>query len=146
MCFPVSRCWLSGISFYVAFLLPVCLVLIFNVVVFVAVTWKLCKLRKSKISQSDRFDVAAQMRASVSITFLLGLTWVLGIFAIGEASLTFNYLFAIFNSLQGFSVFVFQCLLQPEMRRRWVAACCPYCAPEAPDSRDSKSGKSLRKE
>ena len=135
------RCWLSGVPFYVAFLLPVCLILIFNVVVFVAVTWKLCRLRKSKISTSDRFDLGAQLRATVSVTVLLGLTWLLAFFAIGEASLTFSYLFAAFNSLQGFAVFVFQCLLQPEMRRRWVLACCPYCAPETGESRDSKSGE-----
>ncbi|XP_022094807.1 adhesion G-protein coupled receptor G2-like isoform X2 [Acanthaster planci] len=139
-------CWLSGIPFYVAYLLPVCLILLFNVVVFVAVTWKLCQLRKSKISTSDRFDVAAQLRATVSVTILLGLTWLLGFFAIGDASLTFSYLFAAFNSLQGFAVFVFQCLLQPEMRQRWVLACCPYCAPETGDFRDSKSGVYSRSE
>ncbi|XP_038058916.1 adhesion G-protein coupled receptor G2-like isoform X5 [Patiria miniata] len=130
-------CWLSGLSFYISFLLPVCLVLVFNIVVFVAVTWKLCRLRRSKISTSDRFNVAAQLRATVSVTILLGLTWILGFFAIGAASLTFSYLFAAFNSLQGFAVFVFQCLLQREMRQRWVQACCPNCAPE---TGDTKSG------
>ncbi|XP_071800900.1 adhesion G-protein coupled receptor G6-like isoform X2 [Asterias amurensis] len=137
-------CWLSGISFYVAFLVPICLVLIFNTFVFVTVTWKLCHLRKSKISQSNRFDLGAQLRASASITFLLGLTWVLGFFAIGEASLTFNYLFATFNSLQGFSVFVFQCLLQPDIRKRWVMVCCPSCSSEPYDSKSGAFSTSTR--
>ncbi|XP_033635708.1 adhesion G-protein coupled receptor G2-like isoform X2 [Asterias rubens] len=137
-------CWLSGIPFYVAFLVPICLVLIFNTFVFVTVTWKLCHLRKSKISQSNRFDLGAQLRASASITFLLGLTWVLGFFAIGEASLTFNYLFATFNSLQGFSVFVFQCLLQPDIRKRWVMVCCPSCSSEPYDSKSGAFSTSTR--
>ena len=138
------RCWLTGISFYVAFLVPVGLVLLFNCVVFAAVTWKLCALRKRKISNSDHFDLGAQLRATVSITVLLGLTWVLAIFAIGRASLTFMYLFAAFNSLQGFCVFVFQCLLQPEMRKRWLVACCPHCLPQPADSKSGELRDEVR--
>ncbi|XP_038059535.1 adhesion G-protein coupled receptor G4-like [Patiria miniata] len=114
-------CWLARIPFLASFLAPVCAVLLFNMVVFVAVTWQLCKMRRRNISQSRRkFDLAAQFKASASITFLFGLTWAFALFGIGEARLAFSYLFAIFNSAQGFNIFVFQCLLKPSIRKRWL--------------------------
>ncbi|XP_022094855.1 adhesion G-protein coupled receptor G2-like isoform X3 [Acanthaster planci] len=114
-------CWLARIPFLASFLAPVCTVLLFNLVVFVAVTWQLCKMRRRNISQSRRrFDLAAQFKASASITFLFGLTWSFALFGIGEANLAFSYLFAIFNSAQGFNIFVLQCLLKPTIRQRWM--------------------------
>ena len=72
-----------------------------------------------------------------SITFLLGLTWTLAIFAVGNADLTFSYLFAIVNSLQGFSLFFFQCVLNEDIRKRWYRVCCPKCAPPEDDGNSS---------
>ena len=50
---------------------------------------------------------------------LLGLTWLFGAMAIGGARLVFQYLFCIFNSLQGFAIFWFHCLRQEEVRQCW---------------------------
>ncbi|XP_070567270.1 adhesion G-protein coupled receptor G2-like [Ptychodera flava] len=55
---------------------------------------------------------------------LLGLTWAFAIFAVGEASLLFNYLFAIFNSLQGLFIFVFHCAMKKEVRKGWKKKFC----------------------
>ncbi|XP_072019677.1 uncharacterized protein [Amphiura filiformis] len=137
-------CWLSTIPFYAAFLAPVCLILLFNSIVFIMVTKQLCDMRKRKITKSDSFDLAAQLRASFSITFLLGLTWILAIFAVGSADLTFSYLFAIFNSLQGFSLFFFQCVLNPDIRKRWFRVCCPKCAPPEDDPYPSNDATTRR--
>ena len=45
---------------------------------------------------------------------LLGLTWLFGIIAIGDAKLAFQYLFCIFNTLQGLFVFILFCILPTE--------------------------------
>ena len=38
--------------------------------------------------------------ASIAVLPILGITWVLGLFAVNENTLLFAYLFTIFNSLQ----------------------------------------------
>jgi len=40
------------------------------------------------------------VKASVILLPLLGLTWVLGLFAVNQNTLVFAWLFTIFNSLQ----------------------------------------------
>ncbi|XP_041463108.1 adhesion G-protein coupled receptor G6-like isoform X2 [Lytechinus variegatus] len=123
-------CWLrvGGIPFYAAFIAPSLAVILFNFIIFFLVTHQLCSLRRRSVSaSSEQFDVSAQLRASLSITVLLGLTWGLGIFMIGGASLVFSYLFAIFNSFQGFCIFVFHCLLKEEVRLGWRKVFCPQC-------------------
>jgi len=51
---------------------------------------------------------------------LLGVTWVFGPLAVGEARLVFQYIFCIANSLQGFLIFVVRCVHYPEARMAWL--------------------------
>ncbi|KAG7278025.1 hypothetical protein CRUP_006190 [Coryphaenoides rupestris] len=46
---------------------------------------------------------------------ILGISWIFGVLAVNTHSLPFLYIFAVFNSLQGFFVFLFHCLLNSEM-------------------------------
>jgi hypothetical protein len=57
---------------------------------------------------------------ALAIVVLLGLTWCFGTLAIGSARLIFQYLFCVFNSLQGFAIFWFHCIRQPEVRQCWA--------------------------
>jgi hypothetical protein len=50
---------------------------------------------------------------------LLGVTWILGAFAIGPVRLPFMYAFCALNSLQGFIIFLVRCLCYDEARRAW---------------------------
>ena len=59
-----------------------------------------------------------QARQALAIMVLLGLTWLFGILAIGDAKLAFQYLFCIFNTLQGLFVFILFCILPTETRRQ----------------------------
>ena len=61
-----------------------------------------------------------QVKVALAITVLLGLTWFFGTIAIGSSRLAFQYLFCIFNSLQGFAIFWFHCVRQPEVRQCWA--------------------------
>lgn len=56
---------------------------------------------------------------ALAILCLLGLTWLFGAFAISDARIVFEYLFCIFNSLQGFFIFFFHCVRIPEVRKQW---------------------------
>lgn len=54
-----------------------------------------------------------------AILCLLGVTWLFGALAISDARVVFEYLFCIFNSLQGFFIFFFHCVRIPEVRKQW---------------------------
>lgn len=62
---------------------------------------------------------AKRLRIIVSCSSLMGVTWVLGVFAIGELTFTFQLLFTIFNSLQGFFIFIFYCALNKDAVNEW---------------------------
>ena len=56
------------------------------------------------------------IKSTVVLFPLLGVTWLFGILALDSKTIAFQYLFAIFNSLQGFFIFIFHCLLNSEVR------------------------------
>lgn len=110
--------------YYIGFLGPCCLILIFNSVVFILVSRVILKPRvkglQGKFSQEPPKVSAAQVRGAISVMVLLGITWVFGAFAAGEARLAFSYVFCIANSLQGFLIFFFRVALYPEARLAWM--------------------------
>jgi G protein-coupled receptor 133 len=57
------------------------------------------------------------LKATAVLLPILGLTWGIGVFAIDTLSLTLAYAFTILNSLQGFFVFVFHCLLNKKIQK-----------------------------
>lgn len=54
---------------------------------------------------------------------LFGLAWVFGAFTIKGASSTFQFIFVILNSLQGFYIFMFFVIFAKETRDLWLQAC-----------------------
>lgn len=60
-----------------------------------------------------------QIRGVLTVSALLGISWLFGIFAIGKAKVVFQYAFVITNSLQGFCIFVFRCLSHSEAKAAW---------------------------
>ncbi|XP_070568344.1 adhesion G-protein coupled receptor G6-like isoform X2 [Ptychodera flava] len=129
-------CWLSRYPFYFGFLIPVGIILIFNFVVYFLVLHQICGLNSRKLTTSQRYTTVAQVRAAMCVMVLLGLTWAMAVFAINEVSLVVNYLFAIFNSLQGLFIFIFHCLLKTDIRKQWRKT---FCCTEAYHSSGSSS-------
>ena len=105
-----------GYSFYFALLLPVALILLVNFVVLVMV---MKSLTKKNNASSQRQAGKVQARIAFACATLLGITWVLGLLAIGEITYTFQLLFTIFNSLQGFFIFVFYTLMNKDVSKEW---------------------------
>lgn len=56
------------------------------------------------------------LRGVCGLLPILGLTWVFGIFSVNKDLIIFQYLFAVFNSLQGLFIFLFYVALNPQMR------------------------------
>ncbi|KAJ8396518.1 hypothetical protein AAFF_G00018240 [Aldrovandia affinis] len=117
-------CWLQDdVVFYVSVVAYIILVLLCNVAVFMVVLVQIRRVRANKPG-GGRSGLLHDLRGVASLTFLLGLTWMLIFFAWGPARLTLVYLFSILNSLQGFFIFVFHCLMKENVRKQWRAHLC----------------------
>ncbi|KAJ8266993.1 hypothetical protein GJAV_G00136990 [Gymnothorax javanicus] len=98
-------CWLANdVAFYLAVVTYFCLVFLVNLTIMCAV-W------------------LGSPSSSGSHGALLFFAW-------GPVNLAFMYLFAIFNSLQGFFIFIFHCAIKENVRRQWrVYLCCGKLRP-----------------
>ncbi|KAI8791664.1 EGF, latrophilin and seven transmembrane domain-containing protein 1, partial [Biomphalaria glabrata] len=109
-------CWLSTSSGLIwAFVGPVLLIFLANLIILIIVlrTMQTSRIIKDK-SVPDR--VKSAIRSICILSPILGLAWIFGVLSVNEASQVFTYLFAIFNSLQGLFIFIFQCLLQHQVK------------------------------
>ncbi|XP_030251405.1 adhesion G-protein coupled receptor G4 isoform X2 [Sparus aurata] len=124
-------CWLQNdIYFYVTVVAFVLLILLCNISVFIVVLVQIRQMRVNKRSANSRSSLH-DLRAVASLTVLLGLTWALAFFSFGPARLALLYLFSIFNSLQGFFVFLFHCLMKENVRKQWrLHLCCGRFRPK----------------
>ncbi|XP_042188664.1 adhesion G-protein coupled receptor G6 [Callorhinchus milii] len=118
-------CWIDHpIVFYVTCMCYFVVLFLMNVAMFVVVLIQICGRNGKKSNRSLREEILRNLRSVVSLTFLLGLTWGFAFFAWGPVNLAFMYLFAIFNSLQGFFVFVFHCALKENVQKQWRRYLC----------------------
>ena len=74
--------------------------------------------------QANRKTVVRLTISTMGVMALFGLTWTFGILTVREISTAFQFLFAIFNSLQGFFIFLFFCVFGKEGRDLWLQVLC----------------------
>ncbi|XP_062597425.1 adhesion G-protein coupled receptor G2-like isoform X2 [Saccostrea cucullata] len=129
-------CWLNPIPFYAAFLAPVAIIMIINFIVFAMVLRQLLGAATKNLNKTDSTKTSSRLRGAVTLVIMLGLTWVFAILAIDGGAPVFQYLFTIFNSLQGLFIFVFHCLLKTDAQKAWKRACCA-----GDKDKDSKTSK-----
>jgi len=114
-------CMVHGDTFKYGLFTPICLMIMFNLVIFIKVVIALRKQNIQSQKFSHSFELKRQVRIAMSCCFLLGLTWIFGVLAISDARLPFQYLFCIFNSLQGLFLFYFNVFRQTRIRDAWKA-------------------------
>lgn len=102
--------------FIVAFVAPVTIILVGNIVASFLIIRSLYS-SGNRMSSTRKISGYQEVKRGIVIMVLLGLTWIFGILAIGEAKLTFQWLFCIFNTLQGFFVFLFCCVSHTGIRK-----------------------------
>ncbi|XP_052376847.1 mucin-5AC-like isoform X36 [Oncorhynchus keta] len=118
-------CWLkNNIAFYVSVVAYFCVIFLLNLSMFVMVMVQLCRIKSQNPHNMRHRNGLQDLRSVVGITLLLGLTWGFAFFAWGPVNLAFMYLFAIFNSFQGFFIFVFHCAVKENVRRQWRTYLC----------------------
>ena len=110
-------------AFYFTQLLILALVVVFNTVIYGLVMHRLtCGRKTTSLGRNKRKkETMKRVHNTIAITFLLGLTWVFGLLSLihEDSSLGFEYLFGIFNSLQGVLIFVMFCVRQEEVVAIW---------------------------
>ncbi|MGH0138130.1 UNVERIFIED_CONTAM: hypothetical protein FKN15_016511 [Acipenser sinensis] len=119
-------CWInSNIAFYVSVVGYFSVIFLLNMGMFIVVLVQLCRIKNQKHHTSQRGSSFRDIKSVAGLTFLLGITWGFAFFAWGDVQLAFMYLFAIFNTLQGFFIFVFHCAAKENVRKQWrMYLCC----------------------
>ncbi|XP_029653987.1 adhesion G-protein coupled receptor G2-like [Octopus sinensis] len=107
-------CWLSKVSFYVAFLAPVVAILLFNfIVIFLAI----CRRSSKKSDEQSEHEIKKMRVFGIfSVTILFVLSWVIAFIAEEEGVGVFHILFIIFNILLGMFIFIFYCIYKKDAR------------------------------
>uniref|UniRef100_F7INW5 EGF-like module receptor 1 n=1 Tax=Callithrix jacchus TaxID=9483 RepID=F7INW5_CALJA len=120
-----NRCWLNTEAGFIwSFLGPVCTVIMINSIL---LTWTLWILRQRLSSVNAEVSTLKETRLltfkAFAQLFILGCSWVLGIFQFGPVAGVMAYLFTIINSLQGAFIFLIHCLLNHQVReeyKKWI--------------------------
>ncbi|KAF1521886.1 Adhesion G-protein coupled receptor D1, partial [Eudyptula minor] len=113
-----GNCWLSLENGAIwAFVAPALFVILVNIGILIAVTRVISRISADNYKvhgDANAFKLTA--KAVAVLLPILGSSWIFGILAVNAHALVFQYIFAIFNSLQGFFMFLFHCLLNSEVR------------------------------
>ena len=102
----LGSCWINHLeSAIVAFVVPLVVSLVFNMVLFVIVTVFLIVAYRShaKVNKNQNLPF---FRVNVAVFSVTGLTWVFGFIAILAGTSWAWYPFIVFNSTQGFVIFI----------------------------------------
>ena len=105
-------CLVRGHAFYYGVLTPIVLILMFNMVVVI------CCIRSLWLPTmaAKKTSLWKQCRITMTMSMLLGGTWLFAFFAVGKATVPFQIVFTIMTTLQGFFIFVLFVLLKKEVR------------------------------
>ena len=131
-------CFISDVGvFFGAFLVPIILIMIFNVCIFISSSYVVIKLKvdqhkrnqplsnTKKVLMSSK-DACKLLSLLAGFMFLLGLSWFILMFTVIGAdtniytAFAIQWLFVFFNSLQGFFLFVFFVALNRDARKLWL--------------------------
>ena len=153
-------CFLSHIAaFWASFLGPLLLIMLFNIVIFICVIVVLIRHLRSRNLKSEAgikdksVDKKSIIRLLISIggvMFLFGLTWLFAILTFQSPQgvrETFQILFTVFNSLQGFFIFLFICVISSDARDEWkrVFSCAKFRAARGKQTSSMQGTKLIHK-
>ena len=74
---------------------------------------------KNSLNKTQEKDLTKSVRIAFASNVLLGTTWIFGLLAVGDLRDVFQWLFTIFNSLQGLFIFIFFAVRNVDVRKKW---------------------------
>ncbi|XP_077977789.1 adhesion G-protein coupled receptor D1-like [Glandiceps talaboti] len=100
-----ESCWLSAENGLIwVFAATVIIVVTVNFIVLFLVVRIVYKA--SKLNKVSADSIRASLKSALLLLPLLGVTWIIGFFAVNNDTIVFTYIFTTLNSLQGFFLFL----------------------------------------
>ncbi|XP_038640960.1 adhesion G protein-coupled receptor E3-like isoform X1 [Scyliorhinus canicula] len=121
-----KHCWLQlHRRFIWSFLGPVCVIIGINTFLFLITLWTLRNtVSKRDVAVSKLKDTRMLAFKAISQVFVLGCSWIFGLFHFKEETVVMAYLFTIINSFQGTFIFIILCVLNAKVRaqcQKWFS-------------------------
>eukprot|EP00057_Strongylocentrotus_purpuratus_P008514 XP_011662988.1 PREDICTED: G-protein coupled receptor 126-like [Strongylocentrotus purpuratus] len=112
-------------------LVPLAILILYDALIFALVMRRLTrKVAGKQITKPKYIERLRRLHNAMALIVLMGLTWGVGyLTSIQVASLAFQIIFIILNSLQGVYLFLFYCLRNPIARTHWRNLLCPRRMP-----------------
>ncbi|KAK2566272.1 Adhesion G protein-coupled receptor L2, partial [Acropora cervicornis] len=126
--YAADNCWLSlenGLIYW-AFVAPTGTVVFVNSILFVFLLQRISRVSKFRDRMTRTQHVRAWLRRSSVLLPVLGITWSFGFLTFISSTTVFHYLFTVFNTLQGFIIFVNFCVIDTEMRKALIRELCKW--------------------
>lgn len=120
-------CYPSGYALYFAVMTPISLITFANFVIFFLVIKSLATESDLVRRNRDKSMTMSQLRLSIFLFFLLGLTWIFAFLSTATTGLVFTYLFCVTATLQGFILFFYFIVMDPIVRRLWIGLFSKMC-------------------
>ena len=116
----VLMCWISPVGFRYALLPHLTIIMTVNLVLFIIIIVSVVYKRPTLNSNMPAEKIRKQeITMSICVFSLLGFTWIFGLLSIFDPSLFFSYLFCIFNTLQGFFIFILHITRDRNIRKKF---------------------------
>ncbi|KAI9565575.1 hypothetical protein GHT06_009367 [Daphnia sinensis] len=113
-----TYCWLSYENGSIwAFAGPVAAILLMNLAFLTIALSVSFKSRRNFDEKKEKKHNFRWIFGTISLTFILGITWFFGFLFFGQGSMIFAYIFTILNSLQGLFIFITFCVLNSKVRK-----------------------------
>ncbi|XP_041861341.1 adhesion G protein-coupled receptor E1-like [Melanotaenia boesemani] len=123
-------CWLNLESIW-SFFGPACVIIFVNIFFFLITVWKLAQKFSSLNPDLDSLQkIKAFTITAVAQLCILGTMWIFGCFQFEKGTIVMSYLFTIFGSLQGVTLFVMHCLFSKQVREEYERILSRICAPQ----------------
>lgn len=107
---------MTGNAFYFGVLAPVSVILATNWIVLV-LSIRGMRTKKILLKGKGKQERWLAIWRALALAVVLGLTWTFGVLAVYYLKEVFQWAFCIFNSLQGFYIFIFFVVRNPDIRK-----------------------------
>nr|XP_039270063.1 uncharacterized protein LOC120344819 isoform X1 [Styela clava] len=123
----IQWCWLSTANYLIwAMAAPAVVTLLINAVILAKVSWVIAQTAKSAnmyrptTEQKKEKHIRKCLKGAMLLMPILGVPWIFGLIPQAASHVSLLYAFAIFNSLQGFFILLFYCILSSEVRSAFI--------------------------
>ncbi|KAM9769353.1 adhesion G protein-coupled receptor L1-like isoform 1-T1 [Menidia menidia] len=136
----ITACWLRTDNYFIwSFLGPVAVIITLNLVVLVMTLHKMHSTAALKPDSNRHDNLRAWAVGSLTLLFLLSVTWSSGLMFLSGPSLLLAYLFSSLNTAQALLITILHCTLARKGQKDYgrcmrLSQCCATSSTSSPDS------------